>query len=73
MYRAQLQKNLAALAFPEAASGNDQMKGWLDGDHDSLATKFGTWFDAPNRPHVHLDQVEDLQRLLAQLRASTLH
>jgi hypothetical protein len=72
MYKNQLQKNLAQLAFPEAPV---PIAAWIGDPNDpnTLAARFSEWFATPNRPHVHLDTPEALQELLAQLRGSTIH
>lgn len=70
MYRNQLQINLAARAFPDVSN---KMKAWTDGDGASLASRFSAWFDNPNHPHIHLDDVETQDALLRELGGPTLH
>ena len=70
MYKNQLQINLAARAFPDVSN---RMKAWTDGDGASLATRFGTWFDNPNHPHIHLDDIAAQDALLRELGGPTLH
>lgn len=70
MYKNQLQINLAQRAFPDVSN---KMKAWTDGEDASLATRFGAWFDNPNHPHIHLDDIEAQDALLRELGGPTLH
>lgn len=72
MYRNMLQIKLAERAFPDV-DANNRMKAWTDGGDMSFAARFGDWFDNPAHPHVHLDEIEALDRLNDELRGGTTH
>jgi hypothetical protein len=72
MYKDQLQINLAKLAFPDATK---PMNAWVGDTEDNatLAARFRAWFENPERPHIHLDDVNAQNALLTELRGPTIH
>ncbi len=68
-YENMLQIKLAERAFPDVPH---PMIAWTDGE-DSPAVRFRRWAENPDHPHVHLDEPDGLDALLADLGIPTIH